>query len=250
MGSVRRAGWRQYLPYLIVNVIVSAVTMLIVLMIWGRGGQAVPEPIPTSTLDAMAFAASAVPSPTLTTVPSATPVTYTVQPGDTLGDIAVQLGISMDSLMQANGLNNPDALSAGQVLVVPITPLPGAQPSATPEPGPQPAGPTEQAGQPPKVTIQGIAGSGDLNQETVRILNTGGVASMLNWTLDDGQGHTYRFPDFVLHQGAVSVHTKAGTDTVIDLYWGQPGPVWTAGKTITLRDNAGKVQSTFQIPNQ
>lgn len=41
---------------------------------------------------------------------------YTVQSGDTLHDISEQLGVSMDGLASANGLDNPDVLTVGQTL--------------------------------------------------------------------------------------------------------------------------------------
>ena len=41
---------------------------------------------------------------------------YVVQSGDTLGGIAAELGTSVDSLMAANGLTDPDLLYAGQTL--------------------------------------------------------------------------------------------------------------------------------------
>jgi LasA protease len=44
---------------------------------------------------------------------------YTVQPGDTLGRIAQQYGISLEALMQANGLNESSILSIGVVLNIP-----------------------------------------------------------------------------------------------------------------------------------
>lgn len=44
---------------------------------------------------------------------------YTVQPGDTLGLIAQRYGISLDTLMQANGLNEASLLSVGVVLNIP-----------------------------------------------------------------------------------------------------------------------------------
>jgi LysM repeat protein len=247
MGSVRRTSWRQYIPYLILNVIVSALTMLVVLLIWGRV-QSAPEVPPTATLDALSFAASVVPTRTSTPKPTVTPVTYTVQPGDTMGDIALELGVSIDALMRANNLTNPDTLSAGQVLLVPVTP--GAQ-SAQPGQATSPADtPTPEAGQgASQVEIRGVSGAGDLDTESIRLLNSGGTADMFNWTLDDGQGHTYTFPEFTLHDGAVSVHTRLGTDTVIDLYWGLSEAVWLPGKVITLKDQTGKVISTFSIPN-
>lgn len=45
--------------------------------------------------------------------------TYTVQSGDTLGSIANAYGISLTSLMQANGLNESSVLSIGQVIDIP-----------------------------------------------------------------------------------------------------------------------------------
>ena len=41
---------------------------------------------------------------------------YVVQSGDTLSGIAAELGTSVDSLMAANGLTDPDLLYAGQTL--------------------------------------------------------------------------------------------------------------------------------------
>ena len=243
MGSVRRSTWRQYLPFLILNVVVSAITMLAILTLWDRG-VSVDPPTPTPTMPAVAVAASAVPSPTATIRPSPTPHTYTVQPGDTMNAIALELGVSVEALMDENDLVDPDTLSAGQVLLVPE----GGEVAQDPEPSAT-ARPTEAAaGEGPQVEIRGVSGSGDLESEVVRLLNSGGTAHMQGWTLEDGQGHVFTFPDFTLHSGAVSVHTKSGTDTVIDLYWGQPEPVWTPGKTITLRNAEGDVQSTFQIP--
>lgn len=50
---------------------------------------------------------------------------YSVQAGDTLGSIAQDYGVSVEALMQANNLNNPDALAIGQSLYIP-PPAPGA----------------------------------------------------------------------------------------------------------------------------
>ena len=44
---------------------------------------------------------------------------YTVQPGDTLGSIAQGYGITLEALMQANGLNEASILSVGIVLNIP-----------------------------------------------------------------------------------------------------------------------------------
>jgi LysM repeat protein len=43
----------------------------------------------------------------------------TVQPGDTLSEIADRQGVSLNQLMQANGITNPNMVVAGQKLVLP-----------------------------------------------------------------------------------------------------------------------------------
>ena len=47
------------------------------------------------------------------------PATYIVRPGETLSGIAVALGVTLDELMAANEIENPDSIFAGQVLNVP-----------------------------------------------------------------------------------------------------------------------------------
>ena len=243
MGSVRRATWRQFLPFLGLNVLVSGFTVVLVLAIWDRSPK-LPKLPPTPTFDISARLVSAIPTATATLLPSPTPVTYTVRPGDTLGAIAAELDIPMENLMAANGLTNPDALTAGQVLIVPSlegpeTPEPdsvGLEVSPTPEGAPQ-------------VVIRGAYERGDLQTEFVYLENLGGVAAMLGWTLDDGEGNIFAFPSFTLYnRGGVNVYTRSGTNSVINLYWGLDRPLWTPGKVITLRDAVGEAHSRFEVP--
>ena len=251
MGSVKRASWKQYIIYLGLNVVVSAVTVLVVMSIWDR-----PEKTPplssTPTIDVVAQVASAIPTATSTVPPSPTPMTYTVQYADTLGAIADELDVPVEALMAANGITNPNAIDLGQVLIIPsvdspaysqLTPAPNLiTPQATATPIPE----AEAA----QVVIYGVEGAEELEGEYVRLLNSGGEVSMVGWTLDDGEGREYHFPAFTFYTtGAVHVHTQAGDDTSIDLYWGLDEPVWLPGKLITLRDASGAVQSTFKIPN-
>lgn len=44
---------------------------------------------------------------------------YYVQPGDTLTSIAQRFGVSLQALMEANNITNPDEIYAGQVLRIP-----------------------------------------------------------------------------------------------------------------------------------
>lgn len=46
---------------------------------------------------------------------------YTVRGGDTLATIAARYNVSLDALMQANGLTNPNVVFAGQTLIIPTT---------------------------------------------------------------------------------------------------------------------------------
>lgn len=51
--------------------------------------------------------------------PSRTQGTYTVKRGDTLHHIAQRYGVSVSSLMSANGISDPRTLDVGQVLTIP-----------------------------------------------------------------------------------------------------------------------------------
>ena len=52
------------------------------------------------------------------------PVAYRVQAGDTLSQVAVEFDASVDAIVDASELSNPDVLVIGQELIVPC---PGAQ---------------------------------------------------------------------------------------------------------------------------
>jgi LysM repeat protein len=67
-----------------------------------------------------------------------TPITYTIQSGDSLLAIAGQFGVSVEALQDANGITNPGALQIGQELIVPRPPAADADqtPTATPTPLP------------------------------------------------------------------------------------------------------------------
>ncbi len=64
--------------------------------------------------------------------------TYVVQAGDTLGAIALRFRVSVDDLMRANRLADPDKLRIGQRLVIPsggsVQAAPTPAPTATPQP--------------------------------------------------------------------------------------------------------------------
>lgn len=170
--------------------------------------------------------------------------------GDTLSDIADAFGVDVELLMSSNRIENPDSLSAGQVIVLPaLEPQEPAVVDATAEPGTENS---EANSESPalNVVINGVEGAGNLDLESVRLLNQGGEVSMAGWTLSDGEGNRFTFPEFTFYStGAVEVHSRGGTNTTIDLYWGLNDAVLTPGKEIQLRDGSGTIQSTFRIPS-
>jgi LysM repeat protein len=64
---------------------------------------------------------------------------HTVQQGETLSDITQRYGISLQELLEANGLENGAGLGPGDKLIIPLdgdpTPTPTPGPTATPTPG-------------------------------------------------------------------------------------------------------------------
>ena len=69
------------------------------------------------------------PTPSATVPPGAR---YVVQPGDTLSAIASRFGTTVEAIVGANALADPDEIVAGQVIFVPTTgPLPSPTPVTT-----------------------------------------------------------------------------------------------------------------------
>lgn len=109
---------RRLLLYLGLNVLVSATATLTVLWVWDQT-HAPPPPAPTSAPVVLDLP-TAAPAPTAGPPPSATPTVHVVQSGDTLGSIAVLYNVSVEDLMRANGLTDPNVLDVGQTLLIPV----------------------------------------------------------------------------------------------------------------------------------
>ena len=247
---------RRLILYLILNAVVSATATLTVLWLWDRAHPSprivIATPVlqvasgPTATLSTGAQPTVIPASPTLTV--------YTVQNGDTLGSIAQQFDVSVQDLMAANGLTDPDVLSVGQTLVIPVGGfvLPTATAAALPTNVVEPLHPTatrDPNAPLPRLMIREVKSAGVLADETLVIVNLGGPVDLAGWTLRDEAGTLYTFPSLTLFEsGAVNLHTTAGEDTVIDLYWGQTKAVWASGKKALLSDPGGSLHTQFTIP--
>jgi hypothetical protein len=100
------------------------------------------------------------------------------------------------------------------------------------------------------VEIVSVIGAGTLNAEWVVVSYTGDdQLNLANWELRDEDRNVFVFPQIILHKnGAVQVHTASGTNTVIDLYWGESDPVWESGETAKLFDPSGNQRDEYKVP--
>lgn len=199
------------------------------------------------------------------------PIIHTVESGDTLMALAIRYNVSADDIATANELQNPDAISVGMELVIPVGGLP--EPSPTPQPPPTvPSTPTMPFEPPsvqtvqaatseaalavrtplatasqPKIDIAQIIAPGNVEQEAVVIENVGnGVVDLGEWTLNDDGGNVYVFSRLTLWpQGAITLYTRAGQDSAQNLFWGKTKAVWALGETATLMDAEGTTIATY-----
>ncbi len=84
-------------------------------------------PAPTIDIDATATAYASAPRPTPTIA-----ALYVVQPGDTLSAIAERFGFTVDEIVAANNLTDPNFIQPGQTLLLPSligTPRPALTPT-------------------------------------------------------------------------------------------------------------------------
>jgi LysM repeat protein len=263
--------WKRLIYYLLINVLVSTCTVLSVLVVWDRthppatsGIQPVavnlPEPLPTNATVGTSPEPGAGPGETplvsLTSTPSPTAIQdvqqYQVQSGDTLGLIAQKYEVSVEDLMNYNSLSDPNALSVGQIIYIPITPevVPTDTLAPTHTPAPEVTLTLSGPLPPAEVVVDSVIGAGDLASEHVYLRRTGyGDLSLAGWQLKDENGNAFIFPQLELFQGgAVNIWTTIGTPTVVDLYWNLQQPVWRPGEKVTLIDDQGKVRATYTIP--
>jgi uncharacterized membrane protein len=100
------------------------------------------------------------------------------------------------------------------------------------------------------VEIVSVIGAGTLNAEWVVVTYKGeDQINLANWELRDEDRNVFVFPQLILHpEGAVQIHTVSGTNTVIDLYWGESEPVWESGEMAQLFDPAGNSRDEYKVP--
>jgi LysM repeat protein len=258
--------FRQMLPFLFLNVIVSAVVVLGILFWWDsrRPDDVVAvEPTAVALVNpaaAVATAPEVAPAAEEGSAPDSAvaddgPPVHTVAAGETLGIISNTYEVSIDDIMEANGLDNPDLISVGQQLIIPVGGIPVA--TATVEvtaalPSPIPTEPAADAGEnTADIEVAGVEGVGVLADEAVQIVNAGlSEQTMLGWKVRDEDNNVYTFGDIrIFGEGAgIRLHTRDGSNSSADLFWGLSEPAWRSGEVLTLWDAEEQVVARFVIP--
>lgn len=171
-------SWKRIIPFLILNIIISAATTLTVLLLWDRNLRPV-QPLPVSV-------------------------------GSTGG-------------------------------------IPPADNSSQPAlPGDATLPPLDE----PVILIETVIGAGDLQNEAVLLRRVGeGELLLTGWKISNGRGAEYVFPYLLLNKGgAVRLYSRAGNNTVMELFWGSNQAVFRSGDLVSLYDWQGGPRATYSVP--
>ncbi len=238
--------WRRLVFYILINIVVSAVTVYVVLTVWENRQQAELARVTTYVVNPALEPTDELPTVEPTLVPTIPLLVHQVKSGETLGDIAQEHNVTVNELLEINGLADPDAIGAGQVIYIPDITVEAITVESTPT-----ALSTESeepvVGQ---IEIVSAVGIGDLNTERLIIGETGGGKHTLaGWQIHDEHGNVYTFPQATLYaNGQIVLNTKAGVDNPLELFWGLDEPVWESGEMVMLSDANGQEQASLQVP--
>lgn len=173
--------------------------------------------------------------PTPTPQPPGPPtgtVTYVVQPGDTLSKIARQFNTTVQAIVQANNIANPNLIFVGQVLLIPTSTVPPIDPTAPPPP---PSGAFDFGGQ-----TQTFA-----NQQAMKDAGMGWVKFQHKWNAGDS-------PDLVA--GRIQEAKAAGFKVLMSVTGATPYPsansIDFAGFTEFMRGLAALGPDAIEVWNE
>ncbi|MFN2187367.1 MAG: lamin tail domain-containing protein [Candidatus Promineifilaceae bacterium] len=258
---------RRMVPFILINIVVSATVVLAILFWWDNrptpvielsSSESTPSPL-INVQEAVPTDESEDEKPNEAPTESAVEAvpqerTYTVKQGDTLGGLSKQFDVLLVDLMEANGIEDADFVSEGQVLTIPTlveeTPVVEVVETQVFEGVPTPI-PTLTASGEVIVEITSVTSAGNLNEEQVSIINSGErQIDLTSWKLEDEGGNIFQFGSVTLFGNGVEliVHTRVGQSGLLDQFWGLSEAVWEPGETVTLRDAEGTVRASLVIP--
>ena len=257
---------RRMLPFILINIVVSAVVVLTILYFWDSRNSTGDE-VALTTLNGTATPETAVvndPTPifvpaTETPAPEAEgPTIHIVSSGDTLGTISDIYGVTIEDIMSANNLVNANIISVGQELIIPEEGFEEQveieEATAVPEENVLPTPIATEVvleGDDVVIEITAVIGVGQLEDEAVQIRNTGNdPVALLGWKLAHTNGQVYTFGQATLFGGGIDilVHSEQGPNGATDYYWGLSEAVWEPGELVTLLDADDNIMATYTIP--
>jgi hypothetical protein len=165
-----RARMKKLLPYLILNIIVSAITMLIVLLVWDTA-HPVQKQNPSAPIPTRPAIQNTPPPETIALPPLDQPVLEVIVPGD----------LDTERVLIRNAYSEP-------------------------------------------VSLQG-------------------------WQVKNSTGDEYTFPVLTLYPGgSVSLYSRSGENTALELYWGLTRAAWKSGIKVILLDSQENQRAEYTIP--
>ena len=250
---------RQLTFVIVINALVSLAIVLLVTWIvemrrpdpevlaarYTPPAQAVLAPTATATVDVLPTVVGPA-DPAVATVQAAAAtgdqVVYVVQSGDSLLGIASRYGTTIDAIVQANSLANPDFVFSGQRLIIPV--------SVSDAAAAETQAATREAAVQARPEIQTVENPGDLAREAVLVVNQGDdPVNLRGWQLTRTDGPTYTFGDVQLFAGSsIRVYSSDGDDNTVALYWAQDAPVWSTGAVARLLDATGAEIDRNEVP--
>ncbi len=166
---------------------------------------------------------------------------YVIQVGDSLSGVADRFGVPVAAIVEANKLANPDFVFVGQRLIIP-----DAAAALLPAATATPIASTVTSG----IRLANVEGAGALEAEVVSVGNDSDLAvNLQGWRLEREGGSAYTFGNLLLFPGSgLKVHSGAGADSSVDVYWNQPASVWSSGAAARLLNPQGAEVSRLSIP--
>lgn len=207
---------------------------------------AIANPLPAATNETTESENAAAPT---ATIDPTTQQIYTIQAGDSLSAVAGRFGLTLDDIVEANNLTDPNYVFVGQRLVIPVggegdssSSVTTTQPSSDATVAPLETG--------EGMLIRTIDTPGTQVTEALQIVNdSNNVVNLAGWRLEREGGPVYTFGGLSIFPGGnIWVHTTTGTDTSIALYWNQPEAVWPSGSVARLIDAQSNVVNSYTVP--